>query len=114
MFHGGKTSIPKPASRNLEDLDSVQRVLLHRSVRAPGMQPGWAQKRDSVRCRAPLPESVRRCPGSLRLQPRASRLPEAPPLFEEGKGPCEAKLSLKALCAFCAGPGMGVLGEGES
>lgn len=37
MFQGGsRTSIPKPAPRNLEDLDSVQRVLLHRSVWLPG------------------------------------------------------------------------------
>ncbi|EPY85542.1 hypothetical protein CB1_000371040 [Camelus ferus] len=29
MFQVGRSSIPKPAPRNLEDLDSVQRVLLH-------------------------------------------------------------------------------------
>lgn len=32
MFHVGRASVPSPAPRNLEDLDSVQRVLLHRSV----------------------------------------------------------------------------------
>lgn len=37
MFQGGgRTSIPKPAPRNLEDLDSVQRVLLHSDV-----EPEW-------------------------------------------------------------------------
>ncbi|CAO2613263.1 Protein inturned [Lemmus lemmus] len=36
MFQGGKTSIPKPAPRNLEDLDSVQRVLLHSDL-----EPEW-------------------------------------------------------------------------
>lgn len=58
MFQGGKTSIPKPAPRNLEDLDSVQRVLLHRSVWAPRVRPGWAQRLGSPRSRAPLLESV--------------------------------------------------------
>lgn len=41
-----------------------------------------------------------RCLGSLRLQPRANRLREAP-LYKEGEGPREAKLLLKALCTFC-------------
>ncbi|XP_052036552.1 protein inturned isoform X2 [Apodemus sylvaticus] len=37
MFQGGgRTSISKPAPRNLEDLDSVQRVLLHSDV-----EPEW-------------------------------------------------------------------------
>ncbi|KAL1777598.1 inturned isoform X2 [Sigmodon hispidus] len=36
MFQGGRTSIPKPAPRNLEDLDSVQRVLLHSDL-----EPEW-------------------------------------------------------------------------
>nr|XP_048280611.1 protein inturned isoform X2 [Myodes glareolus] len=36
MFQGGKNSIPKPAPRNLEDLDSVQRVLLHSDL-----EPEW-------------------------------------------------------------------------
>ncbi|XP_031232539.1 protein inturned isoform X2 [Mastomys coucha] len=37
MFQGGgRTSIPKPTPRNLEDLDSVQRVLLHSDV-----EPEW-------------------------------------------------------------------------
>lgn len=36
MFQVGRSSIPKPAPRNLEDLDSVQRVLLHRSVLGRG------------------------------------------------------------------------------
>lgn len=36
MFQVGRSSIPKPVPRNLEDLDSVQRVLLHRSVRGRG------------------------------------------------------------------------------
>uniref|UniRef100_A0A8C2MLD3 Inturned planar cell polarity protein n=1 Tax=Cricetulus griseus TaxID=10029 RepID=A0A8C2MLD3_CRIGR len=36
MFQGNKTSIPKPAPRNLEDLDSVQRVLLHSDL-----EPEW-------------------------------------------------------------------------
>lgn len=39
MFQVARSSIPKAAPRNLEDLDSVQRVLLHRSVRGPG-DPG--------------------------------------------------------------------------
>ncbi|KAG8505388.1 Protein inturned, partial [Galemys pyrenaicus] len=30
MFRGGRPGLPKPAPRSLEDLDSVQRVLLHR------------------------------------------------------------------------------------
>nr|XP_060510211.1 protein inturned isoform X3 [Panthera onca] len=41
MFQVGRSSIPKPAPRNLEDLDSVQRVLLHSDV-----EPEWL---DSVR-----------------------------------------------------------------
>ncbi|GAB5570515.1 protein inturned isoform X2 [Prionailurus iriomotensis] len=41
MFQVGRSSIPKPAARNLEDLDSVQRVLLHSDV-----EPEWL---DSVR-----------------------------------------------------------------
>lgn len=41
MFQVGRSSIPKPAPRNLQDLDSVQRVLLHRSVlgRGPRERP---------------------------------------------------------------------------
>ncbi|XP_058577412.1 protein inturned isoform X3 [Neofelis nebulosa] len=41
MFQVGRSSIPKPAPQNLEDLDSVQRVLLHSDV-----EPEWL---DSVR-----------------------------------------------------------------
>nr|XP_051675828.1 protein inturned isoform X2 [Oryctolagus cuniculus] len=36
MFQVGRSSIPKPAPRNLEDLDSVQRVLLHSDL-----EPEW-------------------------------------------------------------------------
>ncbi|XP_033615895.1 protein inturned isoform X2 [Fukomys damarensis] len=36
MFQSGKANIPKPAPRNLEDLDSVQRVLLHSDL-----EPEW-------------------------------------------------------------------------
>lgn len=37
MFQVVRSSIPKAASRNLEDLDSVQRVLFHRSVLGRGI-----------------------------------------------------------------------------
>ncbi|KAM6220419.1 protein inturned isoform 2-T2 [Rhynchocyon petersi] len=36
MFQVGRSSIPKPGPRNLEDLDSVQRVLLHSDLK-----PEW-------------------------------------------------------------------------
>uniref|UniRef100_A0A8C5JYU6 Inturned planar cell polarity effector homolog n=1 Tax=Jaculus jaculus TaxID=51337 RepID=A0A8C5JYU6_JACJA len=36
MFQGTRSSIPKPAPRNLDDLDSVQRVLLHSDL-----EPEW-------------------------------------------------------------------------
>lgn len=36
MFGAGRYSIPRPVTRNLEDLDSVQSVLLHRSVAGTG------------------------------------------------------------------------------
>lgn len=32
MFQVGRSGVPRPAPRSLDDLDSVQRVLLHRSV----------------------------------------------------------------------------------
>ncbi|CAM9665529.1 unnamed protein product, partial [Rangifer tarandus platyrhynchus] len=35
MFQVGRASIPKPAARSLEALDSVQRVLLHRASSQP-------------------------------------------------------------------------------
>ena len=38
MFQVGRASIPKPAAHSLEDLDSVQRVLLHRSVLGRGIR----------------------------------------------------------------------------
>lgn len=56
MFQVGRVSIPKPAPRNLEDLDSVQRVLLHRSVwpgareGPPLVLPGFRRGRDSFSC----------------------------------------------------------------
>lgn len=40
MFGAGRYSIPRPVTRNLEDLDSVQSVLLHRSVPAAGTRTG--------------------------------------------------------------------------
>lgn len=50
MFQVGRSSVPKPAPRSLEDLDSVQRVLLHRSVPAvlrSGLGTGGATIRGS-------------------------------------------------------------------
>lgn len=47
MFGAGRYSIPRPVTRNLEDLDSVQSVLLHRSVAGrrlphrPAAGGGW-------------------------------------------------------------------------
>lgn len=56
MFRGGRAGVPKPAPRSLEDLDSVQRVLMQRSVvDRPGL-PGARQK-------TPRPKLQRHCPG---------------------------------------------------
>lgn len=38
MFGAGRYSIPRPVTRNLEDLDSVQSVLLHRSAAGRGRE----------------------------------------------------------------------------
>lgn len=98
MFQGSRTSIPKPAPRNLEELDSVQRVLLHRSVQLPGCsQAGW---RGGVRLGAGLP-SRSRCSsaGSLTVQPRANQLHEAP-LYREGKGPSGSQAVFQAPLHF--------------
>lgn len=40
MFGVGRYSIPRPVTRNLEDLDSVQSVLLHRLVERGGELQG--------------------------------------------------------------------------
>ena len=40
MFAAGRYSIPRPVTRNLEDLDSVQSVLLHRSAAGRGREAG--------------------------------------------------------------------------
>ncbi|CAK7316238.1 hypothetical protein VULLAG_LOCUS19597 [Vulpes lagopus] len=64
MFRAGRSSLPTPAPRSLEDLDSVQRVLFHRSVRGgdgrgPRVQsPTRAPPREGVgTCTPPFPAS---------------------------------------------------------
>lgn len=58
MFGAGRYSIPRPVTRNLEDLDSVQSVLLHRSV--PGTGGGGRL--------AEIASRAREAPGSLSLR----------------------------------------------
>uniref|UniRef100_A0A286Y4T7 Inturned planar cell polarity protein n=1 Tax=Cavia porcellus TaxID=10141 RepID=A0A286Y4T7_CAVPO len=65
MFQVGRVSIPKPAPRNLEDLDSVQRVLLHSDL-----EPDWL---DSVQKNGELFYL------ELSEDEEESRLPEIPP-----------------------------------
>ncbi|XP_068398112.1 uncharacterized protein [Eschrichtius robustus] len=43
MFQVGRSSLPKPAARNLEDLDSVQRVLFHRIGRSGFTRSGRSE-----------------------------------------------------------------------
>lgn len=52
MFQVGRSSVPKPAPRSLEDLDSVQRVLLHRSVLGRG-RPGRGSSPSGVSRKSP-------------------------------------------------------------
>lgn len=76
MFGAGRYSIPRPVTRNLEDLDSVQSVLLHRSVPGTGRrlrrrrspQPGWDPPAGSSPARGPAarPAGQRRVPRALR------------------------------------------------
>ncbi|KAM6147964.1 protein inturned isoform 2-T2 [Erethizon dorsatum] len=65
MFQVGRASIPKPAPRNLEDLDSVQRVLLHSDL-----EPEWL---DNVQKNGELFYL------ELSEDEEESRLPEIPP-----------------------------------
>lgn len=119
MFGAGRYSIPRPVTRNLEDLDSVQSVLLHRSVPATGRrlrrgrspQPGWDPPAGSSPgggagsaargAAASPPGSPGRLPrGSLllwRQEGRGAVVPASPPSPSPGAGgvrageaPCRA------------------------
>lgn len=92
MFQGsGRSSIPKPAPRNLEDLDSVQRVLLHRSVWLTGCNQ--AGLRGGVRLGAGLLSSS----WVQRLKPSTNRLREALKGTNYKKLNC---LSSESVCTF--------------
>lgn len=58
MFRGSRAGVPKPAPRSLEDLDSVQRVLMQRSVVG---RPGLPRARQ--RTLQPEASAQRHCPG---------------------------------------------------
>lgn len=89
MFQAGRSGVPRPAPRSLDDLDSVQRVLLHRSVLRRG---GDAR---GSRLRGP--------PKPPRGAPRRA-------LAREGRGPApSAMLCVRGVSPLASGPGRGRL-----
>lgn len=89
MFQAGTSGVPRPAPRSLDDLDSVQRVLLHRSVLRRG---GDAR---GSRLRGP--------PKPPRGAPRRA-------LAREGRGPApRATLCVRGVSPLASRPGRGRL-----
>lgn len=89
MFGAGRYSIPRPVTRNLEDLDSVQSVLLHRSVPGTGSGrcgggrlPEIASRAAARRRDSELPF----CGGGTRARGRVLPPCARPGMRREGKG----------------------------